>query len=423
MTENTQTYLKNLSEDYHIEEDIDALKKIYSLIESQEDRITIKNYKFKVKENIASGGYIVTEINKLKKPFYIYKPKEIIISGISFTAYNHQSLYTFLEKKNIDKNNIYMEEKPFDVDEIFASKIDSFNFLLKVNRNINIEVYKIIERDLDSNLLSSLVSPEKKYINYSKDSLYFSNSKRNELIQKIFYHVNKKGILFIHGPSGIGKTVTLLYFRYFNINTLYINLKDIFQTFEIKRIFDNIMSELSFLFDNEASFNNYIHKELFPLIQNKVLYDGKDVFCELLAHIIKTMTIINKKIGKLYVIIDQYKLKYDITLKIKNILSNSTKIVPVICSSSNEDNIYNDYYKMLFLDNNINNIIYLSNFGPFDLSLSKHKLNLIKEFGDLPKYMEQIRNLPESEKDINDYRTKNIHIIKEKIANFISNKI
>ena len=144
------------------------------------------------------------------EPFNIYKPKEIIISDIVIflSLFIIMNLYIPFQKKSIDIDNIYLGKEKFDINEIFFSEINSFNFLLKAKNEINMGEYKIIKRDLKSCLLSSLVSPEKKYINYSKDSEYFSNQQRKQLIDNIFAIGKKKGILFIHAHSGLGKTVT-----------------------------------------------------------------------------------------------------------------------------------------------------------------------------------------------------------------------
>ena len=416
----------NLSKELEckINEDKNTLHEIFLLISKNQNPIKIKNYTFNAIKNISTKGYILKETNKLIDDFDIFPPKEIKISDISFTAYNFNSLYAFFKKKEIDLNNLYLNEKKFDISDIFSSKIKTFNFLLKAKNNINFGEYKVTKRDVGSELLSDLINPDKKYVQYNQDSIYYSNEKRENLLQDIYGHDKNTGILYIYGPSGIGKTITLLKFRQFNYNTLYINLKDIFKTFDIKDIFSSLIDELSFIFKDNEKFNIYINQELIQIIQSKILYDGKDVFCELLTHIIKTRDqFINIEQGnKLYVIIDQYKSVYDKSLKIKNILSNSTEIVSIICSSSNEESVYDDYNKMLFLDIKNDNIIYLSNFGSFDLNISSNKLNLIKEFGDLPKYIEEINIIPEDEIKINEYRAKKIKDIKEKIESFIACK-
>ena len=421
-----QEVITNLPKEsgYKISEDKNSLNEIFLLISKNQNPIIIKSYTFNVIKNISTKGYILKEANKLIDDFKIFPPKEIKISDISFTAYNFNSLYAFFKKKNIDPNNLYLDEKKFNISNIFSSKIKTFTFLLKNKNNINFGEYKVSERDESSELLSKLINPDKKYVKYNQNSIYYSNGKRDNLLQDIYGHDINEGILYIYGPSGIGKTITLLKFRQFNYNTLYLNLKDIFKTFDIKDIFNSLIGELSFIFKDNGKFNEYINQELMPIIQSKILYDGKDVFCELLAHIIKTRDqFINMDEGnKLYVIIDQYKSVYDKSLKIKNILSNSIEIASVICSSFNEEIAYDDYNKMLFLDIKNNNIIYLSNFGAFTLTLSSNKLNLIKEFGDLPKYIEEINILPEDEIKINEYRAKKIKDIKAKIESFIACK-
>ena len=426
MTEDIKKDSNNIPKECKFQEEPNELAMLYSLILNNgnpKTSIIFKKYAFHVQNHVYKNGYILKETNNLIEDFFLFSPKEIKISDTTFKAYNFESLFAFFNKKKIDDDRIYLNDEKFNIMTIFANESKSFDFLLKAKNDINLGEYKVTKRVINLTLLSELISPEKKYIKFSKDSFYLSNPERDKLINDIGYHVNKKGILFIYGPSGLGKTVTFLKFRHQYINTLYINLKDIFSSFEIREIFDSLVSELSFLFNDDTKFNEYIQKELLPIIQNKILYDGKEVFCELLVQIIKTITIINRKKGKLYIIIDQYKLCYDESLKIKNILANYTTIVPIICSSSNEDNIYNQYYKLFVLDNNISNIIYLTGFGGFELDLPDYKLKLIKEFGDFPKYIEDISKLPENEDDIKKYRADTLDILKAKINKFIAHKI
>ena len=142
-----------------------------------------------------------------------------------------------------------------------------------------------------------------------------------QLIQKeldTIYHSYKENFKYYCGQSGIGKTVSLLDYRYKTYhNILYLNLNTLFKTINFLNDFNQALkNELVYLFD---SYDNYIsfiekyEKEIFissfeildsnklkfTIIENlidKLLYHlmnkGESELWSLLINIIKSLIII-----------------------------------------------------------------------------------------------------------------------------------
>lgn len=384
--------------------------------------LTVNEYKFKVFYNPAKKCYCLNEDTGSLEEIEIYEPKTVIISGFKIIIYNLDTFFAFLEKKCIQQDNIYYKEKQFNVYKIFSEKEKELELFLGSKNKEESKTYQIMQKPTNSKILKSLVKQDKNYIDYNDNSELFINEERNNFINDIYNHNKSEGILYIYGPSGIGKTVTLLLFRYYYKNTLYLNLKYIFHNLESKKIYDSVIDELSFMFSNNTNLNNYVNSQLDKVLKSESLYDGYEFFCKLLEKIIKTKSdFLNVRKGEMFIVIDQYQSKFDSKLKIKNILNNSNDIVSVICSSTNQESFRVEFGDIFFQGKRINKIKYVKNFGTLSIpKLSINKLNLVKELGDLPKYIEEINRIEEDK--INEYRKKKIEYINKKINKFLLNK-
>jgi putative ribosome biogenesis GTPase RsgA len=75
------------------------------------------------------------------------------------------------------------------------------------------------------------------YVKYNGNSLYFFSEDRESLLNIL----KRRKYTFLCGPSGIGKTVTLLKLRAMDdYNVLYFNLKSLTYYYDFKQIKENI---------------------------------------------------------------------------------------------------------------------------------------------------------------------------------------
>ena len=394
----SEAVVKMPIEDLKISEHSDLHSIILQKIKEGCNKLNVNKYTFKVFYNPAKKCYCLYEDTGSLEKIEIYEPKTVTVSGFKIVVYNLKTLFSFFEKKNIQKDNIYYKGKQFNAYKIFNEKEKELEFLLGSKNKDESKTYQIMKKTINSKILKSLVKQDKNYINYNDNSELFINEERNNFINDIYNHNKDEGILNIYGPSGIGKTVTLLLFRYYCENTLYLNLKYIFHNLESKKIYDSVIDELSFMFSSDTNLNNYVNSQLDNVLKSENLYDGYEFFCKLLEKIIKTKSdFLDYRNGEMFVVIDQYQSKYDSKLKIRNILNNSNDIVSIICSSTNQESLRVEFGEIFFHGKGINKIKYVKNFGALGIpKLSINKLNLAKELGDLPKYIEEINRIEDN---------------------------
>ena len=247
-----------------------------------------------------------------------------------------------------------------------------------------------------------------------QDFKFFSTDNRKDLIYNLNSLVTVKTInkFKISGPSGEGKSITLLYFSRMFFNIIYLNLKVLHKLYDESKIEDYqelLMYEfgrLSFEKNNkqqkfEKLFNDNADKELWTLLM--LLFDFL-------------------KEESVTIIFDQYKSKYISQIhfnKIKDMLSSTFKII--ISSSINDaindgeigkqvaESLYKNKGNPEYLNEKTqNDYFYYSNlinyeeYKNFFRDNDKNKNEKYEFFNYEPKYIKYIED-KKTNKDIQDH--------------------
>ena len=381
--------------------------------------------KFKIKSIKCSNNVFKIFLDSW---IFVCKPRIIKINDLKRKCYNIKQCQYFLEENKIGIDKITFDGKAITIGQIFTLNQEIVELGVNNSEPIKEKYYEINIINEDAIYLEDLIGKNKDYINFTKESKFYYTKKRIEFNGFITNNLYSKKNLIVYGPTGVGKTVSLLGYRADNMSiAFYLNLEYISHLDSKKKIFDSIIDELSFCFNNVDLFNNFIEENLRNVLNNSDKYTNNSFICEMLKKIIKNREIIIKNSNKIFlVIIDQYKYVFDTNKKIKNILEIFQEYYNyqyLISCSMDEDNNREILYDILFSDEKNYNIYFFDSFDGMESlsSESKTKTEIALQFGFLPKYIEEINN--EKEENMDEYVNSNINYIKNNINSFILSKI
>ena len=370
-------------------------------------KVTYKNKKCYIYNNKMLESYItdIFDIDDVKK--------------IEFRDKNTKSIIKYGDLFSSKFNNYILDIKDpkANFEETFIPKKFNFNF------------------ESDNIKFLDLTDNYEYYLEGNANNLFFENSEKKKFLEDLNEFVDSnENYKYILGPSGIGKTLNLLKFRYDRRQDIvfYLNLKGFNNMANISNIINYIKNELSFCFDTESNFkdffnllitqldistqNNNFNKYFNNIHKNEFIFKKKNLLFEIISNIVNNYEIISKGYGKFIIILDQYKLSYDrngqIDYLLKNIESNNNRFKYLKCSSMKDMDGINQINS--FIEKK-SSIIFCKNLGFFQFDKKERKKNeILSEFGNLPKYYQGLSSL-NNDKDIKTYY--------EKIKNNLTNKI
>ena len=263
-------------------------------------------------ENVKSTLQIDHSLNKLNIKFANFSQK---VSGITYQG-------DYFKNKNLLNYNIGGD---------IIIKNTEIHYILGNN-----DILLTTKKEFDKNLLSSYFD---KYCDYPLNNslFYFYDSKsRQNLFDNFITLLNHDGIKTFKftGPSGEGKSVSLLYFSRMFQNIIYLNIKlisKLFQKSEVDKYLEMILYEFNRLeFHEKKEEYKKTFEDTFKTYADKSPW-------ELLE---KLSSFLSNQKTKITLIFDQYKSKY-ITIKefekISSYLNSTFKLI--ICSSINNKEI------------------------------------------------------------------------------------
>ena len=424
------------NEVYHIER-LDSLSikvntttTVQEVINSMKNNEQIKNlnYYYVLGNAIIydSLGIILAIVfrDAIKVKYYNILYKEKYLTLTQENAYSTLELDEILKKFGVTKAKItYLTDGIKHQSDYFESKLflsDASTLLEIMNLD---KIYKLEENyeSLMNNTIFSKNSLSKYFDNYfiypteKNDFELFISDKRKKLIMNLFkLKENKKVIKFkLAGPSGGGKSITLLYFSRIFLNIIYLNFKVIyklFNDFKIDECFDLILYEFGRLkFSGEKREEK---KKNFELIFKNNQGNSPWQLLSDISDFLKDTNVI--------LIFDQFKSKYmpsNILKKINNNLSSSFKIV--FSSSINDgeigNSVINSLYKykgsLMRLDetNQEDYFYYINLFDNKKLETiyleknnDEQKLEKYKSFNFDPKYVKELNEEKKTMEQIKD---------------------
>ena len=366
-------------------------------------------YKDKYLVNLSKNSKIITfeDFDKVHK---IFITSEIQVSYL---------LRFFRFDKYIILNN------GIEVETITLSL--EFNVIKRVKNHLKKDDYiKANEILKNSNIPLKLLS-----ISYDKYQKYDSLSDNFELTdERVEFFgtlkklLSKKNFVAICGPKSIGKTTSLLYFKKEYLpSSFYINLSYCTKLFESKKMEELYLTICKELFNclnfdevNEV-YNNYLENKKFYSLMNMLLYLMKSLSEKFIMN-------------KTYIIIDQYKEKFDkknnIIKDIKNLVFGQDKFHIILCNSLNEKD-FRDALQSYLKEPNLFFINYLFVSKLVKVSNKKiDKLNpeekkLLHECDDLYEYLYKIEK-KKYEMKTDDIKEMIIKEIVEEIKDYYDKK-
>ena len=167
------------------------------------------------------------------------------------------------------------------------------------------------------------------YPKNKKEFKYYPTSNRQILEENFSRLLNNKKItqFKITGPSGEGKSISLLYFSRCSFNKIYLNLKTIYKLYSpltIEKYLDLLIHEFGRL-----NFKDSRKKDLFEDTFNKYCINNFWELLEKLSQILKD--------HKILFIFDQFKAKYVDQKYFEKIKENLKENLKIIISSSIND--------------------------------------------------------------------------------------
>lgn len=239
--------------------------------------------------------------------------------------------------QTIDEN-IY-EENYFDNKNIININKDGNIIIVNIDKEYLLNKNEILLNSTNSfnkKLLSKYFDEYFIYPSNKNDFYFYDSINRKNLFQNFNNLLSNKNIKIFKftGPSGGGKSISLLYFSRTHQNIIYLNLKIIYKLFKESNV-DEYLNIILYEF-NRLEFGER-HNE-YKIAFEKIfkLYSDKSPW-ELLDNLSKFL---HDKDIKITIIFDQYKDKYITNNNFKNIKSylNSTFKL-IICSSINNKEI------------------------------------------------------------------------------------
>lgn len=361
---------------------------------------------------------------------YFDPPIQIKCIDINYTIYTFNQGEIILKKYPSYVYTTEKAEKIIQIEELlnYPGKtiyINKISETKKSETKIKFGKKIITINDLSLDLL---------YKNF-KDNQYFLTEKRKELLKELYSfveNINEK-YCYYYGKHGIGKTFTLLYFRYFLRGyCFYFNCKQLFfDGSNYYSIGNYIENEVLYAFKNEEMANTFINDFLnINCLKEEFEKDKINFSINLMKKIIYAIKNYNRYGDKTIILIfDQFKEKYDtklnkLSLEIQK-LADKKYFKYIQCSSINEDEIRNSMEQNLLeetINENKKEYKCVSELVTIEKPFANRYQNLIfQEFGRLPLFYENILNVQESSiKTFLEEKKKTYTNILEK---FLKNKI
>ena len=300
-----QPYNKNFSEkitDLNSSLSIISFKFCNIPVEIFDSPINCNFIKMEKEILVFSNVHLKLILNKIQydNPYYLENEQKFILNEEKINSLEHHQLAI-----------INREEKVRDLIEQYYNEL---NILYSENFKLGISTYEFISVNFNKYFLIKGNLKNKFY--------YFQTLERTIVEDKIndFLKNDNENLLGFCGPYGIGKSITSLFIQkklYFNKKiSAYINLKYYYnKNIEYKEKAITFIKECYFLVDNS--------EDLFNIYESITLIE---------INIWKMITILMKYLNKknkkdCFLIIDQYKKKYDIEKNLKNLIKNFKVII------------------------------------------------------------------------------------------------
>ena len=326
---------------------------------------------------------LVKFIGNIKKRVYIMGPNHLSyeLSGEYKDAYYYdEEQHSYLKVR--DYLHTFSANNSTKIFSTFIDDEETRKTFFYINELRN-EKNKVIK---NTNELSTIIE-KYEHCNLKNDSFsFFLTSKRCQLISTLqdFCQKSADNIFFFTGPSGTGKSITLLSFWKVLQSSMYINIKTLLHhSHQPHEVYSILSVEAIKLFNNYEKYTNCINS-----LRKSSYYSN---YWLGIQSIIKEI----REDNQVHIImLDQYKERTGTNKEemdiIKEMIKN-TKIKVLVCSSINDkeirENLLNQW---LEIKNKSENYQYFPENAQSvvedNLQTNKHFIKALELFSNIPKY-------------------------------------
>ena len=344
----------------------------------------IKSFSLKLEEE---KEFEFEDISRTQQKFTVYKidANSYQLKKMSIKHQKLQVIYLYEKVNLIKENNIYPIYSELQVNYLIEKKFnlkeeECSYFLIEEDKNkrqINLEDFehypgrnieiKVGYKNESDCVFKRKRSDEKKLIdltlnlnglfeNQELDDKVFEGEGRKQFQKELdsLYLSVRDNFKYYCGQSGIGKTVSLLDYRYKTYhNILYLNMNILFKVINFLTDFHQALkNELIYLFNSYDNYNSFIEaygKDIFlSSFENVDLNKLRFTIIEKLIE--KLLSHFKKKAEKIMIIIDQYIKKHDygLTDKLEKLTQNNKYIKFVCCCSTDEIDVRENIHNSIF---------------------------------------------------------------------------
>ena len=358
------------------------------------------------------------EKKETSQKIFLFKKVNLIVNGETYPIYSRY------QAENLIQNVLKIEGYTFYIkdenDKIIQINIKDFcnypgkNIELKINYTNQFDRIfkrKKNEKNKEKKLIDLTLNTNEIFEKQELNDEVFIGDGRNEFQNELdkLYKTYVDHFRYYCGQSGIGKTVSLLDYRYkTNNNVLYLNMNILFKKIiSWDEFCTAIKNELIYLFKNYEDYNSFIDK-----IKGDILICSFENIDSIRLRFNKIQTLISKLLthfqdkGEIFmVIIDQYIKKHDKIYGLTDFLEKATQdsdyLKFVCCCSTDEKDVRLDIYNSLFNKaKEQKKFISINNLIEIDIkNLTEKQKTVSKMFGNLPKYFYRIKNTKDEELD------------------------
>ena len=361
----------------------------------------------------------------------LYEKVNLIKEDKIYPIYSELQVNYLLEKILNIKECTYLligenkEEKQINLKDF--NDYPGKNIKLKIsNENKFDQIFKR-KKNKEKKLINLTLNLDGIFEKQELDNEVFDGDGRKQFQEELdkLYASHNENFKYYFGQSGIGKTVSLLDYRYkTNYNILYLNMNSLFKRINLlSEFYMALKNELIYIFRSYDQYNSFITQY------------GKDIFLSSFENVDLNklrFTIIDKLIEKLLlnfgnkgekivIIIDQYIKKYDygLTDKLEKFTQNNRYLKFVCCCSTDEVDVRENMHNSIFEKNKEKKkFISINNLLKIDLSsLTDKQRKVFEMFGNSPKYFYKIKRT--AHEDLESL----IESLKEEIFNDIRKSI
>ena len=362
----------------------------------------------------------------------LYEKVNLIIEDKVYHIYSKLQVNYLLEKVlKIKECTYYLLGENKEENQINLKDFKDYsgkNIIIKIdNENKFDQIFKRKKDEEKKKLINLTLNVDGIFEKQELNNEVFNGEGRKQFQQELddLCDSNDENYKYYCGQSGIGKTVSLLDYRYrTHYNILYLNMNSLFKRINLLNEFHTALkNELTYIFRSYDQYNSFIEQY------------GKDIFLHsfenvdlnrlrftiIVKLIEKLLFDFSKKGEKIMVIIDQYIKKYDygITDKLEKYTQDNEYFKFVCCCSIDEVDVRENMHNSIFEKNREKKkFISINTLIKIDLSsLTDKQKRVFEMFGNSPKYFDKIKKT--EDKDLDSL----IGILKEEIYNDIGKSI